>query len=130
MSYALTVTITLETMTCHSCGVAFAVDAALYRAYNERGQALRCPNPRCSWPSFVPKELPAVALQKQLDRASEARRWAEEALESERKSHSATKGKLTKITKRVAAGVCPCCNRTFANLARHMATKHGEKETE
>ena len=22
------------------------------------------------------------------------------------------------------AGTCPCCNRTFTNLARHMASKH------
>lgn len=24
----------------------------------------------------------------------------------------------------VGAGVCPCCNRTFKNLARHMAGQH------
>lgn len=34
--------------------------------------------------------------------------------------------KLKKVCTRVHNGVCPCCNRTFANLARHMASKHPE----
>jgi hypothetical protein len=28
--------------------------------------------------------------------------------------------------KRVAKGICPCCNRSFTNLHKHMATKHHE----
>lgn len=31
---------------------------------------------------------------------------------------------LTKTRKRIANGVCPCCHRTFQNLARHMAGQH------
>ncbi len=26
--------------------------------------------------------------------------------------------------KRVGSGVCPCCSRTFQQLARHMKAKH------
>jgi hypothetical protein len=37
---------------------------------------------------------------------------------------SAAKGQVTKIKNRVGRGVCPCCNRTFADLGAHMATKH------
>lgn len=29
-----------------------------------------------------------------------------------------------RIEKRIAAGVCICCGRTFENLARHMKSKH------
>lgn len=29
-----------------------------------------------------------------------------------------------RLRKRASAGVCPCCNRTFSQLARHMQTKH------
>jgi hypothetical protein len=39
---------------------------------------------------------------------------------------AAAKGAATKIRKRVAHGVCPCCNRTFRQLAAHMAAKHPE----
>jgi len=36
----------------------------------------------------------------------------------------AEKGAKTRLAKRIAAGVCPCCKRHFANVQRHMATKH------
>lgn len=35
--------------------------------------------------------------------------------------HKAAK---TRIKNRIAAGVCPCCNRSFQNVARHMAGQH------
>jgi len=37
---------------------------------------------------------------------------------------AAAKGQVTKIKNRVGHGVCPCCNRTFQNLHRHMTTEH------
>jgi len=37
---------------------------------------------------------------------------------------AAARGQVTKIKNRVGHGVCPCCNRTFSDLARHMGTKH------
>jgi hypothetical protein len=45
-------------------------------------------------------------------------------LEREQNSHRATRGHLTRVKKRIASGVCPCCNRTFQNVARHMKTQH------
>lgn len=36
------------------------------------------------------------------------------------------KEKAERKLKRVQRGVCPECNRTFANLARHMDCKHGK----
>ena len=35
-----------------------------------------------------------------------------------------TRKELHSVKARVAHGVCPCCNRTFKQLARHMKTKH------
>jgi hypothetical protein len=37
---------------------------------------------------------------------------------------TATRGVVTRIKNRIGHGVCPCCNRTFGDLSRHMATKH------
>ncbi len=39
-------------------------------------------------------------------------------------SAAAHKGVATKLKKRVANGVCPCCKRTFKDLARHMEGQH------
>ncbi|MGC4008837.1 MAG: hypothetical protein QM805_07600 [Pseudomonas sp.] len=38
----------------------------------------------------------------------------------------AYKGVATKMKNRVKNGVCPCCNRTFVDLARHMHMQHPE----
>ena len=37
---------------------------------------------------------------------------------------SAQKGVTTRLKNRVQKGVCPCCNRYFAQLQRHMTTQH------
>jgi hypothetical protein len=44
----------------------------------------------------------------------------------ERNQANAYKASATKARKRAAAGICPCCNRSFASaqMARHIATKH------
>jgi hypothetical protein len=44
--------------------------------------------------------------------------------DKERHRANGYKGHATRISKRVKAGVCICCNRTFQDLQRHMASKH------
>src|SRR4029077_4447937 len=48
--------------------------------------------------------------------------------ETRRLSDEANKARIArrKIADRVSKGVCPCCNRSFANMAAHMNTKHPE----
>jgi hypothetical protein len=50
------------------------------------------------------------------------------ALQLQKKDYQvrAARGQLTKFKKRVGRGVCPCCNRHFKDLARHMESKHPE----
>ncbi len=36
----------------------------------------------------------------------------------------AQKAAKTKLKNRIKHGVCPCCKRTFQNIAKHIATKH------
>lgn len=49
---------------------------------------------------------------------------ARERAEHERKRANGYKGHAARISKRAKAGTCPCCNRTFSQLARHMQTQH------
>lgn len=118
------VAIRIEYLECGGCGVTFGIPSSLYTQYNNNGISVRCPNPNCRWPSMHRTESEVAKLKKQLESAQQSRRWAEESLENERKSHTATKGNLTKLKKRVHNGVCPCCKRSFQNLARHMKGKH------
>lgn len=62
--------------------------------------------------------------QRQIDRKQKELEWAREGERSAQRSAAAYRGQVTKIKKRVGNGVCPCCNRTFQDLGRHMKTKH------
>jgi len=73
---------------------------------------------------FIAAQGKAAELEKRLLREREcSARLAAERDQAEA-SARAQKGHATRLRKRAKAGVCPCCNRTFKQLARHMATKH------
>lgn len=129
MSNDLTIsfTDTLVVVTCW-CGINHAVPADLRRFQQrqwENGEAnitsIYCPLGHQHQPAGEGK---AKRLQRQLDRSEARARERLAELETERRRHSATKGTVTKLKKRVGKGVCPCCNRHFANVERHMGTKH------
>jgi hypothetical protein len=116
--------VVLVETSCASCGITFAVPEWWQRKRRDDGQGFYCPNGH----SLV---YGANTLEKRLKEAERARdaarayaRSVVDQNDAERRSHAATKGQLTKVRKRVAAGVCPCCNRTFQNVSRHMAGQH------
>lgn len=79
----------------------------------------------CEGPSDLDKmrqERDRLA-QRVAERDDEIRRQRELREAAERRT-AAARGQVTKIKNRVGHGVCPCCNRSFENLARHMNSKH------
>jgi hypothetical protein len=62
--------------------------------------------------------------QRHVDAEIARRRRAEEREEHARRVANGHKGYAAKLAKRAKAGACPCCNRTFQNLQRHMTTQH------
>ena len=62
--------------------------------------------------------------EKRAEWANEGTRKANDRADRAERSLTATKGHVTRQKKRAAAGVCPCCNRTFKQLARHMKMQH------
>jgi DNA repair exonuclease SbcCD ATPase subunit len=66
----------------------------------------------------------AEKLRESLERERErAARMAAERDQAQASARS-YKGVATKARKRAAAAVCPCCNRSFVQLRRHMETQH------
>lgn len=109
------------------CGLRSAIPAALdaeYRRANDLSHGsmpLYCPLGHAGYPAG---KSVADRLREELERAnSRAANWRSNAERAQRQV-AARKGQITKLKKRVAAGVCPCCARTFQNLARHMAGQH------
>lgn len=124
----LALTTTFKTEICCSCGVAFAVTSDYQRRRIDDHAWFYCPNGHSQ--HYTGKS----EAQQQRERAEQAERRLANAQENvriaradetaTRRKLSAAKGQLTKTKNRIAAGVCPCCNRPFANVARHMAGQH------
>ena len=68
------------------------------------------------------KKLEQVERERDAARAREL--MAKNNERSARHSAAISKGKLRAQLERIKNGVCPCCKRSFANVRRHMATKH------
>lgn len=119
-----TSTTTFTVIHCSSCNVAFGLQDSFIR--NRRGdrKTFYCPNGHSQW---YPGETDADKAQRlagQLDMERSRRAGTEKQLDYARRSQKATSTRLKKVKQRVAHGVCPCCNRTFQQLARHMASEH------
>lgn len=63
--------------------------------------------------------------EQRLRKSAEARMTsARDQLQSTEYALRAQKAAKTRIKNRIANGVCPCCNRSFVDLHRHMAGQH------
>jgi hypothetical protein len=118
-------TATMVTIDCVSCGMMFAVPEVWERKRRRSHDWFYCPN---GHNLHFPQESDVEKQQRLREQAERVLARREQDLEHERRSHAATKGQLTKTRKRVAGGVCPCCNRSFVNLARHMQGQHPDFE--
>jgi hypothetical protein len=105
--------VTLTSVTCCSCSVLFAMPEVLRARLQRDGGSFYCPNGHAQ--HFTQSET--TRLRAKLDEAMRTNTQLAADLAAEQRERA-------RITKRVSAGVCPCCNRSFANLARHMASKH------
>lgn len=123
---AIAVETELYRMLCGTCGVAHAIPKRMYETCMREGGFWSCPNGhRRGWHEGAEKteikQLQAeLAAERQRKEAAIAR--ANEATSARTKAERA----LTRHKKRTAAGTCPCCKRTFQQLARHIANKHPE----
>lgn len=110
----------IESLTCGECGLVFWVPWQWLKEKRDAGGAFHCPNGH----SRVFKESETDRLRRELKAKDEE--LARERTRSEQKdrANAALRGQVTRIKTRVQHGVCPCCKRTFGNMARHMATKH------
>ena len=116
MPAQMTYTETLVVTHCW-CGIGLAVPENLYsHAQQTDRNHIYCPLGH----TFVFRDN----YEKKLEAEQRRHRATKDLLHAEERSHIATRGHLTRTKKRVAAGVCPCCHRTFQQLARHMKNKH------
>lgn len=111
---------TLTVIGCGHCHLQHAVPDDFLKARKRDGADFYCPaGHRMSY-----GEGETARLRRQLDSARARETHARDQAEAAQRSARGYKGAATRIRNRIANGVCPCCNRTFADLARHMAGQH------
>lgn len=118
-----------HTITCYKCKERFGMADDTYSHLKRSSQGFWCPNGHEQ--HFRPGKTDAQILQEQLDeerrrvqRLEQRQAMLEYDREAAERSARAYKGQATRLRNRAAAGVCPCCNRSFANLRTHMSKQH------
>lgn len=113
-------TVTLEKQTCCECGITFAAPDHFFNKRREDGREFRCPNGHTlHWGDTTVKRL-----QRELDAQKAETNRQRENYFREQREREALEKKAKLAAKRSSAGTCPCCKRTFSQMARHMKTKH------
>lgn len=126
----ITLGVEFATMSCPGCAATFAVSRhEQTRWRNRERDHFACPY--CETHMVPVGESEADRLKRELAwQKYRAERYEAQADTAERRA-SAYKGHLTRTRNRIAAGTCPCCNRHFQNLGRHMKNQHPQyAETE
>lgn len=133
MSAVLDFSTKLEVHHCPTCAIAYAAPMRFFKERREDKATFYCPSGHGA--SY--KESETDRLRRELEREKQNTQWWKTASkESQIKGVNIqlgkVKAKLKRTETRVAHGVCPCCNRSFQNVAHHMKTKHpdyaGESE--
>lgn len=118
---ALQTVLRIKTTNCCNCGCVIGMQEEHYDERVNDHRNFWCPNGHQQhFTSETEAEKNARLLREEQARH---RRTLERENEERVKRE-----KLERKLRRVDRGVCPECNRTFQNLARHMACKHAEKK--
>lgn len=125
----MTIAVGLVAQTCCNCSVAFGLSEEMYAERKRDRRIFWCPNGHQQ--HFI-GETEAQRLRRELEVERANTTYYRETLDQEVQRHRSTKRNLTRtrnerdrIKALIANGVCPFgCKRHFANVARHMATKH------
>ena len=117
---------------CGACGVWFCMSETAYTTKQREGGFFYCPNGHCRGWNEGTKKRDELRLER--DRLKQRLSQRDDEIKAAKKSNSSLKGQITRIKNRTKNGVCPCCNRHFENLQRHMQGQHpdwdGETEAE
>jgi hypothetical protein len=108
----------VEEQCCHDgCGISFAMTRDFNRRMRNSHDWWYCPQGH--------KQHYTGASDEQKLRDSQAREVAlKDQLAAAIRESESTRAALLRDRARFAAGVCPCCSRSFENVRRHMVSQH------
>ena len=97
----------------------FAMSRRTYDRTKRTGETWHCP-------SGHPRVWSGDTTEQKLKRAEAQERHLRDQLQAAGAEAEAVRVKLIRERHRFANGVCPCCNRSFENVARHVRSQHPE----
>ncbi len=107
---------------CRTCGCVSTCPEVIMDEQRAEGGYHHCPNGH-QWGWSKDKSEREV-LRRERDRLKQQIAEKDDEVARQISMRKQAEGKLGRVQGRINRGVCPCCNRTFTNLARHMSTKH------
>lgn len=111
---------------CITCGVLYIVPEAQWEHQSRHGGFHQCTNGhRQGWEKGGTE---FDKIKRERDRLQQLIAMKDDEIAAEKRTTKRAVSETKRIKKRVHAGVCPECNRTFQNLAVHMATQHSTEE--
>jgi hypothetical protein len=109
---------------CGTCGVYYTVPEFVNQNHRRLGGYSFCPNGhQWGWRSGT-ERAEQEAIRQERDRLKQDAARLEEEIAAEKQRTKDAEKKYLQARRRAVAGVCPCCNRTFQNMQKHMLTKH------
>lgn len=107
---------------CCNCGIPFFLPSYHQkRLINNPGESFYCPNGHSQ--HYTGKTDSQKKIE-ELEKKVANERLAYESMTNTMLDERNKSRKLKTQLNRVHKGVCPCCNRTFSQLANHMKNKH------
>lgn len=109
---------------CCNCGMAFAMTSDFQRRRRDDKKPFYCPS---GHGQHYPGKTEAEKLREELERKGQMLdAYQQRAAKVERQRDDVAKANK-RMRDRIKNGVCPCCDRTFQNLLRHMQTEHADQ---
>jgi len=126
MGVAIQVMVELTEIHCGECGGTYAINERYRALQYQKGGSWHCPYCQVGWGYANNNENAKLKRELENERRYKANALARanEEAAARLKAERALKRHKT----RTKNGACPCCNRTFVQLARHIKTKHPEYE--
>lgn len=130
-TYDVTVQLVLVSCCVGTCGMIFGVPSAWRDARKSEHSTWCCPNGHHQYfPGETDEEKlrrKVAELQGNYNYMRESRDRYRRDVETAERSLRAQKAANTRLRRRVTNGVCPCCQRHFANVERHMKSQHPDQ---
>lgn len=107
-------------LSCSECGVVYFFPEDWCGCAEKIKRSWHCPNGHGQW--FHGESFEDLRRSRERLKQENARLEEETAIARRRADKAEHETK--RIKKRAAAGTCPCCQRSFSNMAEHMKKEH------